>query len=82
MDAKNLKKEFGKDIIFLGGGIDMQNILPFGSTQDVAYEVRRNILDLSNGGGFIFTHPQNIQKDVHFINFKTMIDTFNKNMQY
>jgi len=31
MDTKRLKKEFGKDITFWGGGCDTREVLPFGS---------------------------------------------------
>ena len=31
MDARELKAEFGKDMIFCGGGCDTQTILPYGT---------------------------------------------------
>lgn len=64
MDTKRLKKEFGKDITFWGGGIDTQNILPKGSPQQVRDEVKRRIDDLAPGGGFVFATVHNIQEDV------------------
>ncbi len=64
MDTKELKKRFGADITFYGGGVDTQHILPHGSPQQVRDEVRRRIDDLAPGGGFIFNTVHNIQADV------------------
>lgn len=64
MDSKLLKKEFGREMAFWGGGIDTQYILPKGTPQEVKDEVRRRIDDLAPGGGFIFTTVHNIQPDV------------------
>jgi len=63
MDSKKLKKEFGKDITFWGG-IDTQQVLPWGTAQQVRDEVKRRIDDLAPGGGFIFNPVHNIQEEV------------------
>jgi len=75
MDSSNLKKEFGKDIVFWGGGIDTQRVLPLGTPYEVREEVKRRIYDLAPGGGFIFTTVHNIQANVPAINIKTMFET-------
>jgi hypothetical protein len=41
MDPKQLKKEFGKDLVFWGGGVDTQKTLPFGTPNEVYKEVQR-----------------------------------------
>jgi len=64
MDTKKLKKEFGKDITFWGGGCDSQSILPFGTPEQVSGEVKRRIDDLSPGGGFVFAPIHNVQSGV------------------
>jgi uroporphyrinogen decarboxylase len=64
MDTKELKRRFGKDITFYGGGVDTQRVLPHGTVQEVKDEVRRRIEDLAPGGGFIFNTVHNIQADV------------------
>jgi len=64
MDTKRLKKEFGKDLTFWGGGIDTQKILPYGTPKQVKDEVKRRIDDLAYGGGFVFATVHNIQSDV------------------
>jgi len=40
MDAEHLQKSYGGDIVFLGG-VDTQEILPFGTATDVENEVKR-----------------------------------------
>lgn len=61
MDTRRLKQEYGKDIVFWGGGVDTQWVLPFGKPEEVAAEVRRRIDDLAPGGGFVFAAVHNIQ---------------------
>ncbi len=64
MDTKRLKKEFGQDVVFWGGGVDTQRVLPYGTSQEVKDEVRRRLDDLAPGGGFVFATVHNIQGDV------------------
>jgi uroporphyrinogen decarboxylase len=64
MDTAELKKQFGKELTFYGGGVDTQEVLPRGTQQQVRDEVRRRIDDLAPGGGFIFNTVHNIQADV------------------
>jgi len=64
MDTRELKRLYGKDITFYGGGVDTQRVLPTGTPQQVRDEVRRRIEDLAPGGGFIFNTVHNIQADV------------------
>jgi uroporphyrinogen decarboxylase len=61
MDTKKLKQEFGKDIVFWGGGVDTQRVLPFGTPDEVRDEVKRRIDDLAPGGGLVFAAVHNIQ---------------------
>lgn len=75
MDSRKLKQDFGRDIVFWGGGVDTQHVLPFGSPQEVADEVKRRIDDLAPGGGFVFAAVHNIQAYVPPENIVTMFDT-------
>jgi len=75
MDTRPLKRDFGRDITFWGGGVDTQHVLPFGSAQDVADEVRRRIDDLAPGGGFVFAAVHNIQALVPPENIVALFDT-------
>jgi uroporphyrinogen decarboxylase len=64
MDTAELKREFGNDITFWGGGCDTQHVLPNGTPQEVRKEVKKRIDDLAPGGGFVFNTVHNIQPDV------------------
>jgi len=75
MDTRELKREFGKDIVFWGGGVDTQRVLPFGTPAEVAREVKRRIDDLAPGGGFVFAAVHNIQAFVPPENIVVAFDT-------
>lgn len=75
MDTKKLKKEFGKDIVFWGGGCDTQKVLPFDTPDEVREEVKRRIDDLAPGGGFVFCPVHNIQLNVPPENIMAMYET-------
>ena len=75
MELDRLKKEFGKNLVFWGGGVDTQDTLPHGTPQQVADEVKRNIDIMAPGGGYVFTTVHNIQADVPAENFWAMWDT-------
>jgi uroporphyrinogen decarboxylase len=75
MDTQALKRKFGRDITFWGGGCDSQRVLPFGTPQEVADEVRRRIDDLAPGGGFVFSPVHNVQAGVPPENVVAMFKT-------
>lgn len=64
MEAKSLKKDFGKDVVFWGGGVDTQTILSRGTPAEVRENVRQQIEALAENGGFIFATVHNIQAEV------------------
>jgi uroporphyrinogen decarboxylase len=64
MNPVELKQEYGQDLVFWGGGVDTQGILPTGTQQEVKADVRRNIEALAPGGGYVFNTVHNIQADV------------------
>jgi uroporphyrinogen decarboxylase len=82
IDTKVLKKEFGKDLTFWGGGVDTQHILPFGTPAQVRDEVKRRIEDLGPGGGFVFTPVHNTQSDVPPENYMAMWETLQEYGKY
>ncbi len=63
MNPVELKRDFGRDIVFWGGGVDTQDVLPHGTPAEVRDDVRRNIEALAPGGGFVFNTVHNIQAD-------------------
>ena len=82
MDTRRLKKTYGNDIVFWGGGVDTQKVLPFGKPQEVADEVKRRIDDLAPAGGFVFAAVHNIQAGVPPENIVTAFETALEYGQY
>jgi len=74
MEAEALKADFGKDIVFWGGGVDTQKTLPFGSPAEVRAEVLRRCAIFAPGGGFVFNAIHNIQATVPTANIVAMFD--------
>jgi len=64
MDPNFLKERFGKELVFWGGGIDSQHILPFATPEEVKSNVKTNMEAFKPGGGYIFNNVHNIQGDV------------------
>ena len=64
MDPAELKEEFGERIVFWGGGIDTQHVLPFAEPSEVKKHVRKNIEIFKPGGGYVFNNVHNIQYGV------------------
>ncbi|MGC8837719.1 MAG: uroporphyrinogen decarboxylase family protein [Anaerolineae bacterium] len=75
MDSAELKREFGKDLVFWGGGVDTQHVLGTGSPEEVREEVRRRLRDFMPGGGFVFATVHNIQPNVPPENLIAMFET-------
>jgi len=82
MEPELLKREFGKDITFWGGGISTQSTLPRGTPDEVRDETKRNIERFAPGGGFVFATVHNVQEDVPIENFIAMWETFRENCKY
>lgn len=78
MDPAGLKKDFGKDITFWGGGIDTQNILNKTTPSEIRDSVKRNIEAFAPGGGFVFCQVHNIQPDVPPENIIKMYETLDE----
>ena len=63
MEPERLKAEFGDQLVFWGG-IDEQNLLTRGTTQEVTAEAQRVATVLSAGGRYVAAPSHNIQADV------------------
>ncbi|MCG6187371.1 uroporphyrinogen decarboxylase family protein [Maribellus maritimus] len=74
MDPKKLKEKYGNNIIFWGGGLDTQKILPFGKPEEVRKHVLQNCEILNKNGGFIFNTVHNTQANVPAENIVAMLD--------
>lgn len=78
MEPERLKKDFGKDITFWGGGCDTRHILPRATPAEVKDHVRRNIEALAPGGGFVFNTVHNILPDVPPQNIVAMFEAIDE----
>ncbi len=74
MEADKLKKEFGKDIVFWGGGMDPREILNSGTPKEVKAEAVRRMEIFAPGGGFVFNSIHNIMPDVPPENILALYD--------
>ncbi|MCX6575008.1 MAG: methyltransferase, partial [Candidatus Aminicenantes bacterium] len=78
MDPRRLKKEFGKDLTFWGGGCDTQRVLPLASPEEIVEHVKERIDIFAPGGGFVFTQVHNIMPHVPPQNSVAMYDAVKK----
>lgn len=74
MEAAQLKADFGRDMVFWGGGCDTQHVLPEGSPDEVRAHVRDQLAKLKPGGGFVFQQVHNILSNVPPENIVAMLD--------
>jgi len=74
MDPAGLKAEFGKSMVFWGGGCDTQAQLSRGTPDSIRRHVREQIGILAPGGGFVFQQVHNIMADVPARNIVAMYD--------
>ena len=74
METKALKRDFGRDMVFWGGGCDTQTVLRTGTPEEVRAHVREQVQVLAPGGGFVFQQVHNILADVPLANVVAMFD--------
>ncbi len=74
MEPEKLKSEFGDRIVFWGGGVDTQQVLPFGSPSEVREQVLRRCEVFAPGGGFVFNTIHNVQAGTPVENIVAMLD--------
>jgi uroporphyrinogen decarboxylase len=72
-NLEELKKQFGKNIIFCGA-IDTHRILPFDTPEEVRAEVKRIIQVLGKEGGYMLASVHTIMPDVPAENVLAMVD--------
>jgi uroporphyrinogen decarboxylase len=70
MKLMRLKKDFGKDITFWGGGIDIQR-LPSMTLEEIRKEVEAALEVMAPGGGYVFAASHNILPDTAVENIYT-----------
>ena len=74
MEPKNLKDKYGDQIVFWGAGVDTQNILPFGSPEQVREQVLERCEIFAPNGGFVFNSIHNVQAMTPIENIVAMLD--------
>lgn len=74
MEAAGLKRDFGRDIVFWGGGCDTQTVLRSGTPAQVRAHVRSQVDALAPDGGFVFQQVHNILAGVPAENIEAMFD--------
>lgn len=75
MDPKMLKDKYGDKFTFWGGGIDTQQVLPFGTTDEVRAQVKQRLEIFSKDGGFVFNTIHNIVGNTPIENLLAMYET-------
>ena len=74
MEPEQLKANFGDQIVFWGGGVDTQKVLPFGTPAEVREQVLRRCEIFAPGGGFVFDSIHNVQARTPVANIVAMLD--------
>jgi hypothetical protein len=74
MEPEKLKAEFGDRLVFWGGGVDTQRVLPFGTPAEVREQVLRRCEIFGRDGGFVFNSIHNIQAGTPVANIVAMLD--------
>ncbi|MEG1267711.1 MAG: uroporphyrinogen decarboxylase family protein [Oscillospiraceae bacterium] len=82
MEPEGLKKRFGSNITFWGGGVDTQHTLGEGTIEQIKAEVKKNMGVFKPNGGFVFTQVHNIQPNVPIENIMAMWEAFKENADY
>ena len=74
MAPEHLKKKYGDQLTFWGGGVNTQRTLPFGTPAQVRDEVLHRCEVFAPNGGFIFNAIHNIQARTPVGNVVAMLD--------
>jgi hypothetical protein len=75
MEPSELKRQYGSRIVFWGGGVDTQKILPFGTPEEVREDVENKCRVFSKDGGFVFNSIHNVQAMTPVENVVAMFET-------
>jgi len=74
MSPAELKARFGDRLVFWGGAIDAQHVLPSATPETVREHVRQNLAVWKPGGGYVFNNVHNIQAGVPPENVVALFD--------
>jgi hypothetical protein len=82
MDPQRLKDLYGSEITFWGGGIDTQQVLPFGTAAEVYNQTTERIRIFKPGGGFIFNTIHNVQAKIPTENLLALYQSIRDHRNY
>jgi uroporphyrinogen decarboxylase len=71
MDPESIAREYGGQLAFYGG-IDVQQLMSFGTPQEVAAEVARNVCAFERCGGYIVTNSHHGLETIRGENIEAM----------
>ena len=74
MDPQTLKDRYGDKLVFWGGGVDTQHVLPFGTPAEIRTQVLERCEIFSKNGGFVFDAIHNLQAKTPVGNMVAMLD--------
>lgn len=78
MDPQHLVDEYGGRIIFWGGGVDTQQVLPFGEPEQVRKQVAERLEIFNAKNGFVFSTIHNIQCNTPVQNVIAMFEALGR----
>lgn len=81
MDPAEVKRRFGKDLVFFGG-VSVQKTMPMGSPADVEAEVRLRMETIGAGGGYIMSPSHLINADIPWENIVAFFAAADKYGKY
>lgn len=73
MDPYAIKKQYGDQLSFYGG-VSIQKLLPYGTPQQVADEVKRLINEVGRNGGYIIAPSHDMPGDIPLENLLAFIE--------
>jgi uroporphyrinogen decarboxylase len=78
MEPRGLKSEFGRRLVFWGGGVDTQQVLRSAVPEEVRQAVREALRDFGHDGGYVFAQVHNVQPDVPVASILAMYEAFHE----
>ena len=81
MDPQHLVDEYGGRIIFWGGGVDTQQVLPFGEPEQVRRQVTERVQIFNAKRGFVFSAVHNIQCNTPVENIIAMFEALGREVK-
>jgi uroporphyrinogen decarboxylase len=73
MDARGLKRQFGQHLVFYGG-VDVQQLMPYGKPNRIRDEVQGLVETLGKNGGYVCTTCHFLMDDVPVSNVLVMYE--------